>query len=348
MATIKQIAQLAGVAVSTVSRVLNHDPSLKVSREKRAKIEQIATELDYQSPSQRKRRRQKQANLVGRSHFLQATSTELQLQVVHFLTPTEELSDPYFTAIRIGIENRCHQFNISFRSCFTNNLPYHLGLVHQAQGVICVGHFSPGDIELIQEANPNLIFIDSNPAPKRADAVTFDRQGAAREIVQSVIASGARHPAFIGNREDRLFVFQQLTQNAAIYDEALCKISSNFRIDEGYQAMAEILDAGAQPDVVFAATDIIAIGVYRAIQERGIEIPAQIQVVGMNDIPTAQHLSPSLSTMRLYPTQMGEAAVDLFLELVEGRHYHKNVQIGYEMIWRESFQPPVVVTSQSI
>jgi LacI family transcriptional regulator len=95
------------------------------------------------------------------------------------------------------------------------------------------------------------------------------------------------------------------------------------------------------PDVVFAATDIIAIGVYRAIQERDIEIPKDIQVISMNDIPTAQHMNPSLTTMRLYATEMGEAAVDLFMELVAGRQYHKTVQLGYEMIWRKSFAKPL-------
>lgn len=101
--------------------------------------------------------------------------------------------------------------------------------------------------------------------------------------------------------------------------------------------MNELLQQKEWPDVVFAATDIIAIGVYRAIQEKGITIPRQIKVVGMNDIPTSQHLNPSLTTMRLYPTEMGEAAVDLFLELVAGRYYKKHVQVGYEMVWRESF-----------
>lgn len=345
MTTLKHIASRVGVSTSTVSRVLNNDPSMSVSKETRKQIKQIAIEFGYQSPSQRKQNQKELSNFVARSHFQLVKDHDLNLMVVHFLTPTEELSDPYFTSIRIGIENRCHHFNIALRNSFTNNLVTSSGFLQRAQAVICVGHFSAENIQYIRSLNERLIFIDSNPLPKEADAVTFNRRGAAKEVLTYIISSGAIRPAFIGNNEDRLHIFREMTQKINIYDESLCKISSHFCIDSGYKAMAEILDAGNIPDVVFAATDIIAIGVYRAIQERGFDIPHQIQVVGMNDIPTSQHLSPSLTTMRLYPEQMGEAAVDLFMELIDGRDYKKNVQLGFDMIWRESFLQP---TSQIV
>ncbi|KHS70275.1 LacI family DNA-binding transcriptional regulator [Pectobacterium brasiliense] len=338
MATITDIAQKAGVAASTVSRVLNNDPSLSITKEKRQLIKKIAHELAYLSPTQRKQQKKRLENsLVVRSHFKMDNDNLLNLAVVHFLTPSEELNDPYFTAMRIGIENRCHHFNISLRNLFTTNLSSNSQTLAQAQAIICVGHFSDSDIALISSLNKNLIFIDSAPLDKQCDAVLFDREAAAREVLHYIVNSGAQRPAFIGNNESRLHVFQEVTQKHGIYDESRCKVSQLFCIESGYQAMNELLQQKEWPDVVFAATDIIAIGVYRAIQEKGIAIPKQIKVIGMNDIPTAQHLNPSLTTMRLYPTEMGEAAVDLFLELVAGRYYKKHVQIGYEMVWRESF-----------
>nr|UKE85879.1 hypothetical protein KXZ65_17010 [Pectobacterium sp. PL152] len=90
----------------------------------------------------------------------------LNLAVVHFLTPSEELNDPYFTAMRIGIENRCHHFNISLRNFFTTNLSSNSHTLAQAQAIICVGHFSDSDIALIYSLNKNLIFIDSAPLDK--------------------------------------------------------------------------------------------------------------------------------------------------------------------------------------
>lgn len=338
MTTVKDIAQKTGTSSSTVSRVLNNDPSLSLTKQKRLLIKKVADELGYRSPRQRKQESQKEDHAIAaRTHFKLASDTTLNLVVVHSLSPTEELNDPYFTSIRIGIENRCHHFNISLRNTFSSHLKSNKYFLQHAQAVICVGHFSPQDIDSIYQQNRQLIFIDSNPLAQKSDSVLFDRKAAATELVSNIINSGAKRPAFIGNDEDRLHVFRNLTQKNNIYHPELCKVSQLFCIESGYNAMSELLDQNQWPDVVFAATDIIAIGVYRAIQEREIEIPKEIKVISMNDIPTAQHLNPSLTTMRLFATEMGESAVDLFLELVAGRQYKKSVLLGYEMIWRESF-----------
>lgn len=341
MATLKDIADKVGVASSTVSRVLNQDDTLSITAEKRQLINKVAIELGYLSPIQRKKQRQQQSAIAARTHYKLANGDALNLVVVHCLSPNEELNDPYYTAIRIGIENSCHQHNIALRNTFANNLAANSSFLQQAQAVICVGHFKDQDVTLIQSLNPNLIFVDSNPLDKQCDVVQFDREAASREIVGNMISADVQRPAFIGNDETRLHVFREMTQAHGIYDSARCKVSTNFCIDSGYLAMTEMLSTQPWPDVVFAATDIIAIGVYRAIQERDIEIPKDIQVISMNDIPTAQHMNPSLTTMRLYATEMGEAAVDLFMELVAGRQYHKTVQLGYEMIWRKSFAKPL-------
>ncbi len=341
MATLKDIADKVGVASSTVSRVLNQDDTLSITAEKRQLINKVAIELGYLSPIQRKKQRQQQNAIAARTHYKLANGDALNLVVVHCLSPNDELNDPYYTAIRIGIENSCHQHNIALRNTFANNLAANSSFLQQAQAVICVGHFKDQDVTLIQSLNPNLIFVDSNPLDKQCDVVQFDREAASREIVGNMISADVQRPAFIGNDETRLHVFREMTQAHGIYDSARCKVSTNFCIESGYLDMTEMLSTQPWPDVVFAATDIIAIGVYRAIQERDIEIPKDIQVISMNDIPTAQHMNPSLTTMRLYATEMGEAAVDLFMELVAGRQYHKTVQLGYEMIWRKSFAKPL-------
>lgn len=337
MATIKDIAQQAGVAPSTVSRVLSGDKTLSVSRGTRSAIQNIATELGYRSPRQRKAEQDSGPTFAARSHYQLCNDNALSLAVVHFLTPNEELNDPYFTSIRIGIENCCHSNNISLRNTFKTNIETNKHFLRDAQAVICIGHFSDAEAELLYSLNPKLIFIDSNPLPSQADSVQFNREAAAQEIVQHIIASGAQRPAFIGNNETRLHVFQSVMKAHEIYNEHFCTVSRNFCIESGYNAMSDMLNMSPYPDVVFASTDIIAIGVYRAIQERNLRIPEDIKVVGMNDNPTSQHLNPSLTTMRLYPANMGEAAVDLFLELCRGRSYKKDVFLGYNFIWRESF-----------
>ncbi len=335
MATIKQIAQQVGVAPSTVSRVLSHDNSMSVNSETRALIIDTAERLNYQSPRQRKQAKINAKLSQYNSAFV--GNDQLTLAVVHFLTPSEELGDPFYTSIRIGIEHYCHKHNIALRNTFKTQLAANRHLLSESQAVICVGHFSEPEAHSLYSMNKNLIFIDSNPLQKLCDSVQFDRTAAAEEVMSYILKSGAIRPAFIGNRETRLHVFRRMTQAHGVYREALCKVSRNFCIESGYVAMSEMLQQAEIPDVVFASTDIVAIGVYRAIQENNLRIPDDIKVVGMNDIPTSAHLNPSLSSMRLYPKEMGEAAVDLFLELVVGREYKKDVMLGYQFIWRDSF-----------
>jgi len=335
LATIKDIAQQAGVAPSTVSRVLSHDSSMSVSSATRALIISTAESLNYRSPRQRKQAKAPVQPSAGNSAFL--ADAQLSLAVVHFLTPSEELGDPFYTSIRIGIENYCHKHNVALRNTFKSQLTANRHLLSESQAVICVGHFSEQEAHTLYSMNKNLIFIDSNPLQKLCDSVQFNREAAAEEVVSYILKSGAARPAFIGNSETRLHVFRRMTQAHGVYREALCKVSRNFCIESGYVAMTEMLQQAEIPDVVFASTDIVAIGVYRAIQENNLRIPDDIKVVGMNDIPTSEHLNPSLSSMRLYPKEMGEAAVDLFLELAAGREYKKDVMLGYQFIWRDSF-----------
>ncbi|BCN24588.1 LacI family DNA-binding transcriptional regulator [Vibrio alfacsensis] len=338
MARIKDVALKAGVASSTVSRVLNNDPSISIKKEKRDKILAIADELGYLTPTMRKSCVHDEDHFISRTQSKNNPYSEMNIVVIHFLNPTEELNDPYFTSVRIGIEKQCHLYNIALRNTFVANITSSSHFIHQAHAVICVGHFSSQDIDNIFRLNKNLIFVDSDPRERNCDSVLFDREEAAAAVVSRIIESGASRPAFIGNDESRLHVFTNMTKQAGIFHEDLCIVSNVFCIESGYKAMSDMLCQKIQPDVVFAATDIIAIGVYRAIQERQIDIPKDIQVIGMNDIPAAQHLNPSLSTLRLFPVEMGEAAVDLARERASGRTYRKKVMLDYEMVLRESFK----------
>jgi len=331
LATLKDIATLTKMSTSTISRVINHDPTLSISDAKRTEIFKQVKELRYTSPKQRKAQR----NDI--SHNVITSENQLELVMVNFLDPMREISDPYFTSIRVGIENSCFKNKISVRTIRRGQIEKNTHILSQPKAVIVVGHFDKREIDLMYQYNRNLIFIDSNPLGRHCDAVLFNRYAAAQELVGYIIASGSKYPAFIGNDETRLHVFRELTKQNNLYHEEHCIVSREFCIESGYRAMQQILKTKHLPDVIFAATDVVAMGVYRAIYEKDLKIPEDIKVVGMNDISTSAHMNPSLSTMKLYPMEMGETAVELFLELVNGRKVKKMVHLGYDFIKRDSF-----------
>ncbi|ORT52866.1 hypothetical protein ST37_00820 [Vibrio sp. qd031] len=337
MTTLNDIKIKTGLSKSTISRVLNHDRSLSVSQATRELVLKVAKELNYQTPKEKRKRKTAENLITSRSHFVKHSGSATSLIVIHFLNSDDECLDPYFTSIRIGIEKRAEELCLIPHHIFSSTIQFNLPLLTQADAVVCVGHFSSTQIEQIQSCSNKLIFVDSNPLGMKSDSVMFDRHHAALDVVKTILHSGFQSPAFIGNDETRLHVFRQLTQQYGRYQDAYCKITNTFSIEEGYLSMREILKEEYYPDVVFAATDIIAIGVYRAILETGLRIPQDISIVGMNDIPMAKTMTPPLSTVWLPAKEMGEAAIDLFVERLNGRAYNKCVTLGHEMKWRDSF-----------
>ncbi len=333
MATLKDIAKKANISTSTISRFLNEDPTLSVSENKKRAILEAVESLGYQSPKRSKRQ------FVHQQIVKTEESTFLRdVVMVNFLTPTQEIDDPYFTSIRAGIQNRCLETGVVLRALHLDQIETNLKLIESAPAVIAVGHFSKHVVNTLYQANQNIIFVDSNPLGSKTDAVLIDRLALSQDVMENVLKSDCKRPAFIGNNEERLHAFRKVTKENGLYHEALCKVSKEYCIESGYQAMKEMLQLDELPDVVYAATDMVAVGVYRAIYEHGLTIPGDIQVIGTNDISSARHMSPSLSTMRLFPFEMGEVAIDMFIEKMEGRKYKKTVLFGHEFIWRDSFK----------
>lgn len=333
MATLKDIAKKADISTSTISRFLNSDPTLSISDNKKKAILEAVDVLGYQSP---KRSKKQFSNIESVEVSHKGSANELVM--VNFLTPTQEINDPYFTSVRAGIQNRCLEKNINLRTLHLDQVSANLELITNSPVVIALGHFTNKQIATLYQNNENIIFVDSCPLAGKTDAVLIDRSSLANEVLQKIIASGCKRPAFIGNNEARLHTFREVTKSKGLYLEELCKVSKEYCIESGYQAMKEILIQGTQPDVVYAATDMVAIGVYRCIYEYGLSIPSDIQVIGTNDVSSARHMNPSLTTMRLFPFEMGEMAIDMFIEKLNGRKYNKTVIFGHEFIWRDSFR----------
>lgn len=333
MATLNDIAKKANISTSTISRFLNEDPTLSVSENKKRAILEAVESLGYQSPKRSKKQ-------FVHHEVTKASESVVVREVVilNFLTPTQEIDDPYFTSIRAGIQNRCLEKGVVQRTLHLDQIDTNLKLIENAPAVIAVGHFSKHVVDTLYQANKNIIFVDSNPLGSKTDAVLIDRLELSNEVMQNMLKIRCKRPAFIGNNEERLHTFRKVTKENGLYHDSLCKVSKEYCIESGYQAMKEMLQLDELPDVVYAATDMVAVGVYRAIYEYGLTIPGDIQVIGTNDISSARHMSPSLTTMRLFPFEMGEVAIDMFIEKIEGRKYNKTVLFGHEFIWRDSFK----------
>ncbi|KAE9487101.1 transcriptional regulator EbgR [Klebsiella aerogenes] len=314
MATLKDIATEAGVSLATVSRVLNDDPTLNVKEETKHRILEIAEKLEYKSSSARKT----QVLPVGYHHILALYSYQQEL----------EINDPYYLAIRHGIETQCEKLAIELTNCYLNNT---LPELKKVTGVLIIGQPTRELRETASALTDNICFIDFHEAGSPYDAVDIDLVRIAKEVVDFFIQQGASRIGFIGGQDQpgkadiREVAFVEYGQlKGVVSADDIWR--GGFSSSSGYELAKQMLVQAEFPRALFVASDSIAIGVLRAIHEHGLAIPEDISLISVNDIPTARFTFPPLSTVRIHSEMMGSQGVNLLIEKArDGRALPLNV-----------------------
>lgn len=333
MATIKDIAKAAEVSISTVSRILNLDKTLNVSEDTRKRVLSIAEEMNYVTIKERK-----------------GKSNNYTVGIVCSFTEKKELSDPYFLSIRMAIEKRCLEENIDFKSLyFSKSFNDDTYNYKDLSGIIAIGIFQENEISKLRELSSNIVFIDSSPEEWEFDSVVVDLKYGAKKSLEHLYSLGHKNIGYIGakvtphNSKDglELINYRELT-----YIEFMKGINNfkeewifkgNFTPEDGYSLMKKALNLKELPSAFFIASDPMAVGAYKAIQEEGYNIPRDISIVGFDDIPTAQYLSPSLTTVKVYTDFMGETAFDVLMERIKDeRSLSKKVVLPVKLVIRDS------------
>lgn len=324
MATIKDIAQKAGVSPATVSRVLNYDPDLSVSKETEQKVFEIAEALNY---TKHKNKRRESA----------------VLRLVQWYDSEEELADLYYLAIRLGIEKRAEELNIRLIKEQLSELSD-----TETQGTIAVGKFDQAQMKQLKKLNEELLLVDFDGLSLGINSLVVDFSQGVQLIIDQFIkekherigilsgmeyTKGSRHEI----DDPRFLVFREYLTRLKLYNEA-DHLQGAFTIEGGYTAMKTYLESHTDyPTAFFASSDALAIGAMRAIQGHGLRIPEDISVIGFNDVSVAKYVTPALTTVKVYTEWMGELAVSTILELIQEKApVPRKITVGTELILRES------------
>ncbi|PFP31359.1 LacI family transcriptional regulator [Bacillus sp. AFS073361] len=328
MATIKDIAHIAGVSIATVSRVLNYDTTLSVSDETKKRIFEVAEELSYKKKTARKQE-------AGKIALLQ------------WYTEKEELDDLYYMSIRLGVENQCRQHGIQVDKYFQDN--YGDLKEDDIQGLIAIGKFSRKQVNDLVKITKNIVFVDTSPDEDMFDSIVIDFERATKKVLDYFIQKGHERIGYIGGREvfkdktsfiedPRELTFKRFFSEKGMPNEDYMYVG-NFTADDGHALMKKAIHEhpGDQlPTAFFAGNDSLAVGALRALLEEGISVPDRVNIIGVNDISISKYVFPSLSTVKVYTEIMGETAVDTLLERIAGRKTVKKIIIATELIIRNS------------
>lgn len=326
MATIKQVAEKAGVSPATVSRVLNYDESISVNEDTRQTIFAAAEELGYKKK-------------VVKPKIENVT-------LIYWVYQEEELEDIYFKAIYDTILQKAEERNVRL-----NIITKEDGIEAVSNPVtafIAIGWFSRRELDYLASISANGIFIDTSPDEKRFDSVRPNLDSMVTQIVDYFVEKGHRNLGFIGGSDRnvdtlaksmdvREWSFRGSAQYHQCLNEANIYIVEKFSVKEGYRIGKEIVKQGHLPTAFCIASDTLAIGVLQAFNEAGIQIPEETAVFSINDVNIAQYVSPPLTTFRIDIPLLCESALDLLQERVfRGRVITKTVFVNGTPVFRKS------------
>lgn len=337
MVGIRTVAKRAGVSTATVSRVLNEDKTLKVTEETKRKIEEAVSFYDYK----KKVKNKKNAHSIG----MISTVSEIM-----------ELEDPYFRAIRISIQKQAELSGIDLKQVIRlREGSLELDALADCDAILVIGQVVKEVIESIQQVNSHIVVID-DPSMKpglKVDAVDTDLRQATFQHLDRLYSKGHRDIVFIGGKripvdaqgnevasedDNRLVAYKEWMRGKGLEDSINCYIG-DWGTLSGLKLTDDLLEEKKDqlPTAIMAASDPIAVGVYRSLQRKGIRIPEDISVVSFDNIEVAEYLTPSLSSVNIETEEIGKIAVRLAKERIDKlRTIPIRVLVDNEVIERES------------
>ncbi|MCG5218061.1 LacI family DNA-binding transcriptional regulator [Streptosporangium sp. KLBMP 9127] len=338
-ATVRDVAARAGVSATTVSRVIKGD--YPVAQATRTRVLRAIRELDYV--------------LNAHARALSGAGTKMVAFVL------DDVTGPSFAYVAKGVEQQATAEGRLCMVCTTHGDPAReLAVVEamreqRADAVILVGGGTLDDAyrermshfaHALDKAGSRLVLCGRPPLGDDVPStvVEYDNEGGAYAMTSHLLSQGHRHIALIGadhpgqastTKIDRLRGFVRAHESFGVpYDPALI-VPAGFGRADGHAAARRLITLGARFTAVFAATDMVAIGVLAALREAGLRVPEDVSLAGYDDIPLAADLSPGLTTVRIPTDELGRTAVRLALDRRQPQH----VVLGTHIVVRDSVGP---------
>ncbi|MDX7999789.1 ribose operon transcriptional repressor RbsR [Xenorhabdus sp. Reich] len=304
MATMKDVARLAGVSTSTVSHVINNNRyvSEKIKKRVNAAIE----ELNY-TPS-----------ALARSLKIKQTKT------IGMLVTSSDNS--FYGEVVRGVELSCYERGYSLILHTEGNLTRVLRcmetlLQKRVDGllIMCSEQQRISKDFFLRYPLVPIVTMDWSPFDVSSDVIKDNSLLGGELATNYLISRGFRKIACIAGPQDkmpaqqRLFGYRKAMRDAGLEISADYEIYSNFEFSGGFLSMKQLLQLPEPPEAVFASNDAMAIGVYQALYQSGLSVPKDISVIGYDDIAIAPYLTPPLTTIHQSKGELGKLAIDTLL-----------------------------------
>lgn len=296
MATLKDIATRCDVSISTVSRVLKNDKVIKVNDQTRKQIFDVANGLGYKIKKQ---------DIAG-----------TKVAIINWYSHDQELVDPYYYYIRKSIETECKANTFEFTNFYYEDQEpnYHL-----FDAVIALGKFNANYAQNLNTKFNNVIFIGYNPDPNLYDSVGINYELMMTNIFEYAQSLNINSIGLMNGREDigdenfidsRVIAFNKVSTQYEI-NTSNYSIDGKFTMESGFDMFNALHKENRIPELIVCGNDMIALGANKAAYNLDYTTGDDVKLIGINDIPNAKFMVPSLTTITISQKQIGIEAINL-------------------------------------
>ncbi|QOV64136.1 ribose operon transcriptional repressor RbsR [Kosakonia pseudosacchari] len=308
MATMKDVARLAGVSTSTVSHVINKDRF--VSEAIREKVETAIKTLNY-APS-----------AIARSLKINQTRT-----IGMLITAS---TNPFYSELVRGVERSCFERGYSLVLCNTEGDEQRMNrnletlMQKRVDGLLLLCTETHQPSQEIMQRYPSIptVMMDWAPFDGDSDLIQDNSLLGGDMATQYLIGKGHTRIACITGPLDktparlRLEGYREAMARAGLVIREGDEIESDFEFGGGFDAMQTLLAMNERPQAVFIGNDAMAVGAYQALYQAGLKIPQDMAIVGYDDIELARYMTPPLTTIHQPKDELGELAIDVLIHRI--------------------------------
>lgn len=333
-ATVKDVALRAGVTIGTVSHVINGTAS--ISQETSLRVLTAIEELGYVPNAAARNIRVKHTKTVGL--MVPKMSNSFYSRIASVFMDTAANEDNYTVLL------------LSFEYSLERERTEILNLIqHNVEAIVIANGCK--DEELIQEAldrDIKVIFVDRRTSNANIPYIEYDNKVIYEKAIGLLKEKGYQSVGFISETLDMINLrdrYEGFKEGMKKYQYPLCEknifISEVFREDhmeQGYQFMKRLLEERGKedlPEAYVVSSDLLALGIIKAMREKGYQVPGDFGVIGCDDLEISAYMSPSLTTVRQDRDELAKRLWDITKAAIEGKKM-ENITLGQELIIRES------------
>ena len=331
--TIKDIAKICGVSITTVSRVVNGRKEGVGAKTRQRVLDAIQTS-GYQP------------NPIARSMITKKTNT------VALVIP--DICNPFFAELVRGVGDACAEAGYHlFLSNTDGSVEEERDQVqflreHLVDGIIITTQNTREDNALIEgflaEGYPFVVverYMDHLTVPLQ---VTIDNQGGISKLVTYLVERGHRKIAYICGAKDAINANQRfegykagLAKHGIAFDPRLCS-PGDYKMQSGYDGAKRLMQQGHSFTAIIAANDLMAIGACNAIADAGLLVPEDISVAGFDNLPLTGMIHPRITTAGVSINRLGRTAADLLCQRLAGDKKERHIFMECDIVVRNSIR----------